>query len=282
MSNDTPDKHGGLRAGDESISEVPIHRYDRHGRRSSVSDQVVRETRIELVLNDEPLLAMLCLPQHVEELALGFLYCEGILTKTTDLPRVSYIASSGQVHCTGSFDEDLSEQIHRRWVIGTGCGGGGTARDMSVLGRYQPLPAKTTIRASDLSDLGRQFQQKGELFRQTGGVHACALATAGHLELFAEDVGRHNAFDKVIGMALRQGVRLDDKLALTTGRISAEIVTKAIAARIQILASISAATGLAIDLARRFNLSLIGFLRGHRMNVYTAQLRVTGPNGTDR
>lgn len=276
QNSDKPDRN----AHDAGRRQVPIHRYDRAGHRRSALDWVVCEQRIELILNDQPLLAMLCLPQDVAELAVGFLYCEGILAKDAELPDVSYDAGTGRVRCQGRFDEDLAEQINRRWVLGTGCGGGGTARDLSVLTRYRPLRQDLSVTHQQLTTLARDFQGHCQLYRQTGGVHACALATGERVLLFAEDVGRHNAFDKVIGMALRQGMDFHDKLALTTGRITTEIVTKAVAAGIQLLASSSAATGLAIDLARKFNLTLVGFLRGQRMNIYTASARITTDNPT--
>ena len=139
------------------------------------------------------------------------------------------------VRCTGSFDDDAVDSIYRRWTFGTGCGGGGTARDPSRLAECRPLDSSLTVRASQLAALGREFGRRGALYRATGGVHACGIADPDSVLLFAEDVGRHNAFDKVAGMALRCGM----------------------------------------ELSRRFGLTLVGFLRGARLNVYTGYQRVT-------
>jgi FdhD protein len=259
----------------EQTIDWPIHRYQR-GRQSAIIDQVVREQRLELVLNGTPLLAMLALPRDVEALALGFLYSEGLWDDRRRLPEIRFDAAAGQIHCAGAFDEDAIESIHRRWTFGTGCGGGGTARDSSWLARCRVIDSPMTVRPAQLSALAREFSRQTHLYRLTGGVHACGIADKDSVILFAEDVGRHNAFDKVAGMALQKGVDLSEKLALTTGRLSAEIVGKAVAHRLPILASSSAPTAMSVHWARRFGLTLVGFLRGERMNVYTGYQRIAG------
>ena len=254
--------------------EWPIRRYRGPQSPTSLNDKVVQERRIELVLNDRPLLAMLALPHDVEALALGFLVSEGLWHDRGQLPEVWFDSSAGTVRCRGLFDEDAIESIHRRWTFGTGCGGGGTARDLSVLAQCRPVESRVTVRTSQMAKLGREFGRCGVLYRMTGGVHACAIADPDQLLLFAEDVGRHNAFDKVAGMALRQGIDLSDRIALTSGRLSAEIVGKAVAHRVPILASSSAPTAMGVQWSRRFGMTLVGFLRGKRMNVYTGYQRI--------
>ena len=135
------------------------------------------------------------------------------------------------------------------------------------------------MKASQLAALGRAFDRQALLYRMTGGVHACAIADTEKLLLVAEDVGRHNAFDKVAGMALLGGIDVGGKIALTSGRLSAEIVAKAIALGVPVLASFSAPTAMGVQWSRRFNLTLVGFLRGSRMNVYTAYQRVVSDDG---
>ena len=133
-----------------------------------------------------------------------------------------------------------------------------------------------TVRASQLTALAKEFSRQTLLYRMTGGVHACALADGGKLLLVAEDVGRHNAFDKVAGMVIQRGIDVSDKIALTSGRLSAEIVSKAIAHGVPLLASLSAPTAMGVKWAGRFGLTLVGFLRGKRLNVYTGYQRVVG------
>ncbi len=266
---------GGEAPTDGLTVDWPIWRYRRSGGPQALRDKVVREQRIELFINGHPLLAMLALPRDVEALAVGFLVSEGLWRDRDRIPAVEFNAQAGQVHCQGEFDADAVESIHRRWTFGTGCGGGGTARDASLLAECRPLDSAFSVTNAELAAVGRQFSRQGLLYRMTGGVHACGIASANEVVLFAEDVGRHNAFDKVAGLALLAGLDVSRKVALTTGRLSAEIVAKAVAHRVPILASSSAPTALGVLWSKRFNLTLVGFLRGRRMNVYSGYHRVT-------
>jgi FdhD protein len=230
--------------------------------------------RVELNVNDGELrLSMLCLARDLAALAVGFLTGEGALRGREGLRAVDVRADGGLVVVRGDFDADVLENIRLRWTWGTGCGGGGTARDVDA-----PAPARVAageaVSATRLLQLAREIQNRAELWRRTGGVHACALADRERILFFAEDVGRHNAFDKVVGMAVLAGADLADKIAITTGRLSAEIVSKAVCCRLPILVSRSAVTGLAVRLARRFGLTLVGFVRGRRLSVYTGYERV--------
>ncbi len=252
----------------------PIRRYSPSGECTAVNDRLIRERRIELVVNDTPILAMLALPRDVEALALGFLISEGLCRDRREMPEVCFDTESGQVRCTGLFDDDAMEAIHRRWTFGTGCGGGGTGRDPSRLADCRPLDNPVTISAEQLAARGREFGRASSLYRLTGGVHACGIADTESLLFTAEDVGRHNAFDKVAGMAVQRKLDLSDKIALTSGRVSAEIIGKAVAHGVPILASSSAPTAMGVEWARRFGLTVVGFLRGRRMNIYTGYQRV--------
>lgn len=260
------------------IRDCPIRRFGPDGA-VSAADKVVTEARIELDVNDGQLrLAMLALPTELEALAVGFLLGEGALRAVADLERVEARESEGKVFVRGDLDADVLEAMGRRWTWGSGCGGGGTSRDMdsSAYRRVGPGPRVASRR---LAELVGEFQRAGELWRQTGGVHACALAGNAGIIRLAEDVGRHNAFDKVVGAAALAGVDVSDKFVLATGRLSAEIVSKAVACRVPMLVSRSAVTSLAVELGRRFGLTLVGFVRGRRMNVYTGYERIVSAAG---
>ncbi len=259
----------------ELTREHPIRRF-RKGQVESLEDPVVVEARIELDLNDGQWgIAMLCLPRDLDALGVGFLLGEGILRSADDLESVEVDESGRKVLLRGDFDADVLDRLLRRWTWGTGCGGGGTGRDFD-LPVYKSASPGSTVRPEALIRLSKGFQGRCVLWGETGGVHACALTDPDRVLLFAEDVGRHNAFDKVIGRALMEGIPLEDKLALTTGRLSGEIVLKAVACGVPILVSRSGVTSLAVDLARKFGLTLVGFLRAERMNVYTGYQRVVG------
>ena len=255
------------------IREYPIRRFGPDGA-SAATDKVVTEARVELDVNDGQLhLAMLALPQDLEALAVGFLLGEGALRGVEDVCSVEVLAEEGKVLVRGDFDADVLEAIGQRWTWGTGCGRGGTSRDMDApaYARVGPGPQ---VSAAALPRLMKAFQRAGRLWRQTGGVHACALAEAGRIVLLAEDVGRHNAFEKIMGAAALARMAVTDKLVLATGRLSAEIVSKAVACRVPVLVSRSAVTSLAVELAGRFGVTLVGFVRGERMNVYAGHERI--------
>lgn len=257
----------------DPCESYPI-RHLKDGRLTRLSDPVVREARIELDVNNGQLqLAMLCLPQQLEALGIGFLLGEGILRRE-DIDSVEVVVEESRICLRGDFDADAMEMIHRRWTWATGCGGGGTSRDMEAPD-FRTLDADVVMDANMLLELSKDFHSRGHLWSKTGGVHGCALGSEKGILVFAEDVGRHNAFDKVMGIAALDGITLNDKLVLTTGRLSADIVSKARACGIPILVSRSAVTSLAIKLARRFGITLVGFLRGRRLNVYTGFERIT-------
>ena len=277
----------------ELSKDYPTRRFEA-GRAASAADAVVTETRIELDVNDgQARIALLCLPADLEALAVGFLTGEGVLRRPEDLGSVEVEPEAGKILIRGDFDADALENLNVRWTWGSGCGGGGTSRDLDQpayaalgpgpivpSGRLVALAAEFGRRAAgDAGDTGPPSQPASGLWRRTGGVHACALADGKELLLLAEDVGRHNAFDKVVGMAVLGGIDPGGKIAITTGRLSAEIVSKAVACRVPILASRSAVTSLAIQLARRFGLTLVGFLRGRRLNVYAGFERIAAEEG---
>jgi FdhD protein len=263
------------------IQECSVRRFEA-GQPKAILDKVIAEVRIEMHINDgQHVLAILCLPQDLEALAVGFLLGEGILRQREDLDAVQVIEAEGRVLVRGDFDTDALEALGRRWTWASGCGAGGTSRDFDAL-PYAPVGPGKVVSPEQLRAISRVFGSRATLWRQTGGVHACALACPEGIVIFAEDIGRHNAFDKVMGRALLDGTDVSDKFVLTTGRISAEIVSKAVACRVPMVVSRSAVTSLAVKLARRFGLTLVGFLRGLRLNVYTGYERVAaGSDQTD-
>ena len=118
-------------------------------------------------------------------------------------------------------------------------------------------------------DLIKEFNKSSQLFLDTGGVHSCALCDINKIIIFKEDIGRHNALDKVLGKALLEDIDFRDKIILTSGRISSEILIKTAKRQIPVIVSRSAPTSLSIDIAKKLNITLIGFARGKRMNIYS-------------
>ena len=262
------------------IENVPARRFQ-DGQAVPVADPVINEVRVEIQINDsQARLAMLCLPENLEALAVGFMRSEGLLRRREDLTSVQASLDERKVFIRGDFDQQAMDRLQHRWTWGVGCGGGGTSRDLDKP-VYASVGEGLVLGEARLIELVAQFQTRLDLWRQTGGVHACVLADASGLGLLAEDVGRHNAFDKVIGLALLQDVELADKLLICTGRLSAELVSKAVAVALPFLATRGAVTTLAVDLARRFGLTLVGFVRGRRLNVYSGFQRVIAGGGAN-
>ncbi|MBT3198632.1 MAG: formate dehydrogenase accessory sulfurtransferase FdhD [Phycisphaerales bacterium] len=256
------------------IQDCPIRRFE-DGKPAAMIDKVITEARIQLDINDgQHSLAMLCLPHDLESLAVGFLIGEGALRDRADLRDVRVNIENNKVFIHGDLDEDSLEAMANRWTWGTGCGSGGTGRDLDAPA-FGRVGEGLNVGANKLIELAKNFTAKADMWKSTGGLHACGLADNEKIILFAEDVGRHNAFDKIMGRAFLDEIDLSDKMVLMTGRLSAEIVSKAVACGLTMLVSRSAVTALGAKLAGRFGLTLVGFLRGKRLNVYTGFDRVT-------
>lgn len=230
-------------------------------------------------------------PGHDFELAAGFLYSEGIIHHRHDIGRITYCVDP-EVDAEQRYNivnvelrmptlPDLPS-LERHFLTNSACGVCGAASLTALQQRgYSPLTPDTILTPEQLHTLPSQLRQQQELFSTTGGLHATALfhttpsdTTPKLLEL-REDVGRHNALDKLIGrMLLTDKLPLINTIALVSGRASYEIVQKCLAASIPTLCAISAPSSLAVDLARAFNITLIGFLREGRMNVYSGAERI--------
>jgi len=259
---------------------VPITRIS-GGESSRTTDSVSREASVVLLIDGRSVCRLQCSPPQLEELALGFLYTAGVLTaEAKDVPiRCEVRESEVQVDVSvGLGDKELAE-LRDSLVAGTACGSGMfSAKGLDPFDCGRKINTSYRIEAARISEAMREFQKRSQVYRATGGVHSAAIlggvGTDG-LVAFAEDVGRHNAIDKVIGCCLRGGQALHDKVALTTGRLSFDLVVKIARAGLPVVASRSAPTDAAVELAGLMNLTMIGFVRGGRMNLYSAEWRIT-------
>ena len=222
-------------------------------------------------------------PGHDFELAAGFLVSEGLVRPTDlagarfeagDPARMAQPENEITVRLAGAFD--ASRVAERNFVATASCGICGKASIDDIAARCSPLGPGLVVGRSVLIGLPGSMRAAQSVFESTGGLHASALFTpAGELVALHEDVGRHNALDKLIGaMALAGRVPLSGDVLLVSGRVSFEIVQKAAMAGIPILAAVSAPSALAVATAARLNLTLIGFLRADRFNIYTGRERI--------
>jgi len=228
-------------------------------------------------------------PGHDTELAVGFLVTEGLVrprdvegTTIGDIATASQPENEITVHLARALDPAAISTRH--FVATASCGICGKASLDQVAVRCDPLQPGPVVTPAVLVGLPAALRAAQALFEATGGIHAAGLFdAAGRLLLLREDVGRHNALDKVVGAAALAGeLPLRDRVLLVSGRVSFEIVQKAAVAGIPIVAAISAPTDLAVDAARRLSMTLVGFLRGDGFNVYAGEERLAVGESIDR
>jgi FdhD protein len=220
------------------------------------------------------------------ELAAGFLYGEGIVSSAEDIKKISYCVDPDvdaeqqynivNVELRGGRDYDL-RPLERHFYTSSACGVCGKASLEQLELRGCPvIPPGPRMPAEKIYALPGKLREAQGLFEATGGLHAAALFDAdGELVALKEDVGRHNATDKLVGWALLEGrLPLSDHAVMVSGRSSFEILQKCLTAGVPIVCAISAPSSLAVEVARRFDITLVGFLRGNRFNVYSAPERV--------
>jgi FdhD protein len=233
-------------------------------------DEVAVEEPLEIRVDGRPLAVTMRTPGHDEELALGFLYGEGLIEGPREVGPTEDLASN-TVELGGPLARDPGQ---RRFYTTSSCGvcGKGALEEVAV--QSAELPAGPTVARSLLADLPNRLEQP--TFEHTGGLHATGLfEPRGRLVLTREDVGRHNAMDKVIGRALLDGmVPLGERILCVSGRLSFELVQKAAVAGAPILVGVGAPSSLAVSLADERGITLCGFARRGRINVYTHPERV--------
>jgi FdhD protein len=267
-----------------------IRKWDA-GRWSDSPDAVVTEEPLQLLLDGEPLSVVMRTPGQDIELALGLFFAEGIARSLADIKYVRLSAESGEseegvevdasIVDSNQVDVQLAHAPRRRpersMLASAACGVCGAVliedlrRDLSTLGAGPSIDPKL------LPGLVERLRSGQGVFERTGGLHAAGLFTAsGDLVCMREDIGRHNAVDKVVGrMMLEARLPAHDLVLVVSGRAGYEIVQKAITAGIPLVAAVGAPSSLAVALSREFNQTLVGFLRGERFNVYSAPERLT-------
>lgn len=236
------------------------------------SDEVAVEEPLEIRINGEPVAVTMRTPGHDEELALGFCLSEGLSPRSAALP-VDFAANTVDVTASSFVPAD----VRRNFYTSSSCGVCGKGALEAVAVEAPRVDADLRVAAALIADLPHRLRNAQRAFATTGGLHATGLFTAmGELECVREDVGRHNAMDKVIGWAYRhERLPLADNVLCVSGRLSFELVQKAAVAGCPVLAAVGAPSSLAVQLAVDRGITLCGFVRDGRMNVYSEQWRVT-------
>ena len=229
---------------------------------------VVTEQAVALTVNGQTLTTLMCTPQHLEALALGFLFNEGWIDGLDAVADVRLCAEAGQVDIW--LRHALEPPAH--WRRTSGCSGGRTRA--ATPAPLAPPPADVRLDAAAVTRLMRRLSESQTIYQQTGGVHTSALSDGQEILLSAEDIGRHNSLDKLAGLRLLRQEPPAAPVLLTTGRISSEMLQKAYRMGVAVILSRTSPTSLSVSLAADYGLTLIGYARGGRFTVYTGIQRL--------
>jgi FdhD protein len=268
------------------LTALDVVRFESNAEARRLRDVVVVEEPLEIRVVDDALVTTMRTPGHDHELALGFLFAEGLIGSRRDVASVAHCGRQGDegwgnvirvVPAAGTaIDLERSPGLRRGTLSTAACGVCGRRTIDDLVSRCTPLEDETRFSPAMLVELTGRLRSEQVYFQKSGGLHAAGLATREGRYLFVrEDVGRHNAVDKLIGRLL-----LDDALPATaralvvSGRTSFEIVQKALAARIPLVVGVSAPSSLAVATAERARMTLVGFARGGTFNVYAGEERV--------
>lgn len=248
------------------IQSVPVIRY-KGNTRLEVDDEIVTEAELRVILDDQPLQTMYCTPTQIEELIVGNLHAQGLVTDPAQVRdiRIQPLPSSGvalEVRVTTAGAPARESSAGR--IITTS---GASFQPLANVELQRP-DRPMTLDIASITAISAAFQDTSALFARTGGNHACALIRDGEMILFREDIGRHNALDKLIGRALLDGIDLAGCLILLSGRMASEMTMKVLRTPVTALLSRAAPTDRSIRLAREYNLTMMGFIRGDRLNIY--------------
>jgi FdhD protein len=258
----------------EPVAAVDVLRF-RDGKWLAEKDAVVTEAEITVVLNGHELVKLTATPRHLSELAAGYLYCSGMIDCINRVESLEVDETQGRVYvvaarsdilneCPGSYPSDYPGDCLTDSSSGCSTDCPGTTAPWDI----DPLDP------NDLLKLMNEFEKSCHLFHETGGSHAAAISDGKEITLLREDIGRCNAIDKAVGYCLLNHVKASDKILLTSARASSEIVGKACRLGSPILVSPSAPTDKAVKLAHERGLTLVGFARSSRLNVYSGFGRI--------
>ncbi len=268
-----------------SVDLTQVSEWD-DGKLRRKDDYLAAEEPLEIRVGDDPLSVTMRTPGHDRELAAGFLFTEGLIQRREQIVRLESADPQDGTNRGNVVQAELAPdaapefvKMKRHFFAASSCGICGKASIDSIRSRLLAAPNPDfRLDAELLVRLPDALRSSQDVFQRTGGLHAAALYDpSGKLLVLREDIGRHNAVDKVIGWALLEGrVPLSNSVLLVSGRGGFEIVQKAIVAGVPVVASVSAPSSLAVQLARELRLTLIGFLRGRRFVIYAGEERVDG------
>ncbi len=232
--------------------------------------ETIVETPVSLTVNGEVWLTFMCTPIDLEAMAVGFLYNEGVIEQMNEVEDVRVCEHGDNV------DVWLNRSVEqpKSWRRTSGCTGGVTAVDLLAKPNVSFNGDRPKFQPEAIGGLVDKLFESQELYRETGGVHTSALSDGEKVLLSAEDIGRHNTLDKISGLCLTKNIWPETRILITTGRISSEMLQKAARLQAPILISRTSPSSLSIEMAERYGITLIGYARRQRFNVYANPQRV--------
>jgi len=259
----------------DEVREFKILRVTEEGS-CEVEDVVAREFPFTIILDDQELVTMLCTPKDLKYLAVGFLSSEGLIQNKEEIRKIILDERRGVVRVETEGDRGEATDLIFKRLITSGCGSGASFYRAADTLNQERVKSEMKVSAGDIFALAKAFQQSSQIYRETHGVHSAALCDNKNILIFTEDIGRHNAIDKIFGRCTLEDIPTNDRMVISSGRISSEVILKIARRNIPIVISKSTPTDLAVDLAIRLGVTLIGFVRGKKMNVYTENWRIIG------
>jgi len=235
---------------------------------SAIDSEIIVETPVSLTVNGEVWLTFMCTPVDLEALAVGFLFNEGVIESIDEVASVRLCANGDNVDVWLQHSAEKPDN----WRRTSGCTGGFTSVQEEA--KAYPKPNGTVLEASSVGELTAQLFDFQPLYRDAGGVHTSGLSDGQTIIIAAEDIGRHNTLDKLAGKCLIEHIELKRKVILTTGRISSEMLQKASRMGAAVLISRTSPSSLALESANRQGITVIGYARRNRFNIYTHPERI--------
>ena len=256
---------------DNTFTEFSIEKHN-DIKIKKTNDYIINEYPITVFVNDIKYVTLLITPKHIKELIFGYLKSEQVINTYQDIKDYTIDKDNNRASISLNYDVDFSS-INKDKVLTSGCGVGTKFHEDIDNVILDSITSDFTVSYSEILEASHELNNKSGLFKLTGGVHSC-LYFYDSKNVYFEDIGRHNAVDKVVGFVLLHEINTTNSFMISSGRISSDMLLKCAVSNIPIVLSRSAPTSLAVELADKFGITLIGFVRGTKFNVYTHKYRV--------
>ena len=248
------------------------YQFFQNGKQEQINASIITETPVSLTVNGEVWLTFMCTPLQLEALAIGFLFNEGIIQDFSEVADVKVCEHGDNVDIWLNH----AAEKPKKWTRTSGCTGGMTSVETPESHGLAQRQNGVMLDPKQIPVLLKMLDENQTLYHETGGVHTSLLTDGETCLVSAEDIGRHNSLDKIAGTMLMEGIQPKTRLLLTTGRISSEMMQKAIKLEASIVISRTSPSSMSVELAEKYGITLIGYAKRHRFNVYTHAEQIAG------